>query len=156
VHKDKLQLVIVGDGPEREIILAEAVAMGLDDLHLPGFMTKPWQFVGLLDIFALSSDSEQFPVSLVEAMAAGCPVVSTDVGDVAHMVAPENRPFIVQPDDEGAFSLLLGELASGAKLRADIGMANRAKARLCFAEADMIAAYAQLYGQAIARPGALL
>ncbi|MBK5265416.1 MAG: glycosyltransferase [Alphaproteobacteria bacterium] len=155
-HKDTLQLVIVGDGPERKAILAEAASMGLDDLHLPGFMTNPWQFVGLFDIFGLSSDSEQFPISLVEAMAGGCPVVATDVGDVAQMVASENRPFIVPPGDETAFSLSLGRLAGDAMLRADIGAANREKARHCFLEAGMIAAYAQLYGQAIARPDSLL
>src|SRR3546814_17400481 len=64
-----------------------------DLLCLPGFMNEPWNFIGLFDIFALSSDSEQFPISLVEAMAAACPAVATNVGDVVDMVAPENRPF---------------------------------------------------------------
>ena len=99
-HRARLQLVVVGEGPERDAILAEAAAQGLDDICLAGFMTDPWRFVGLFDIFALSSDSEQFPISLVEAMAAGLPVASTDVGDVANMVAPANRPFVVA-DEQG-------------------------------------------------------
>lgn len=155
-HRDRLQLVVVGEGPERAAILKEAAAAGLEDMFLPGFMTNPWQFVGLFDIFALSSDSEQFPISLVEAMAAGCPAVATDVGDVAEMVATENRPFIVPRGDEAAFAAALGRLANDAALRADIGAANRKKARGCYAEVDMIGTYADLYGQALGRPSALL
>ncbi|MEY2925667.1 MAG: hypothetical protein RL367_144, partial [Pseudomonadota bacterium] len=57
-----IKLVIVGEGPERETIQAEAVQCGLGDrLIMPGFMAEPHRFVGLFDIFALSSDSEQFP-----------------------------------------------------------------------------------------------
>ncbi|MCI4588910.1 glycosyltransferase family 4 protein [Sphingobium sp. BYY-5] len=149
-HRDRLQLVVVGEGPERDAILAEAAAHGLDDLHMAGFMDRPWRFVGLFDIFALSSDSEQFPISLVEAMAAGVPSVSMDVGDVAHMVAPENRPFIV-PDEKGLADAL-GTLGASADLRGRLGAANRLRAVRDYAEETMVGAYASLYGEALASP----
>ncbi len=152
-HKDQLQLVVVGEGPERDAILAEASAHGLDDLHLAGFMDRPWRFVGLFDIFALSSDSEQFPISLVEAMAAGVPAASMDVGDVANMVAPENRPYVVA--DEAGLAEALGKLADDAGLRQRLGDANRIRAARDYAENVMVNAYASLYGEALASPAIL-
>jgi glycosyltransferase involved in cell wall biosynthesis len=152
-HRDRLQLVVVGEGPERDAIQAAARAAGLDDLCLAGFLPDPARYVGLFDIFALSSDSEQFPISLVEAMAAGLPVASTDVGDVAHMVAPENRPFVVR-DGEG-LARALGALADDAGLRARLGAANRARASRDFAEEAMLDAYARLYGEALVSPSIL-
>ncbi len=153
VHRDQLQLVVIGEGPEREAILAEAAALGLDDICMAGFMAEPWRFVGLFDIFALSSDSEQFPISLVEAMAAGVPAASTDVGDVANMVAPENRPYVVS--DEAGLADALGALASDADLRARLGQANRRRAERDFAENVMVDSYARLYGEALASPAIL-
>lgn len=152
-HKDRLQLVVVGEGPERDAILAEAAVHGLDDLHMAGFMDRPWRFVGLFDIFALSSDSEQFPISLVEAMAAGVPVASMDVGDVINMVAPENRAFVVS--DEAGLALALGALAADPDLRARLGTANRDRAIRDYAEQAMVDAYAKLYGEALASPDIL-
>ncbi|WP_313808497.1 glycosyltransferase [Sphingobium sp.] len=149
-HRDRLRLVVVGEGPQREAIMAEARSHGLDDICMAGFMSEPWRFMGLFDIFALSSDSEQFPISLVEAMAAGLPVVSTDVGDVTHMVAPENRPFVVA--DEAGLSGALAALADDADLRGRLGEANRLRARRDFTEEAMVAAYAALYGQALSSP----
>jgi glycosyltransferase involved in cell wall biosynthesis len=149
-HKDRLQLVVVGEGPERDAILAEAAAHGLHDIHMTGFMDRPWRFVGLFDIFALSSDSEQFPISLVEAMAAGVPAASMDVGDVANMVAPENRTFVV--GQEQGLADALGALAADADLRARLGAANRQRATRDYAEDGMVAAYASLYGEALASP----
>ena len=73
-----------------------------DRVLLPGFLADAARYVGHFDIFALSSDSEQFPIALIEAMAAGLPVVATDVGDVCAMVAPENRRYVVPVDDEAA------------------------------------------------------
>lgn len=152
-HRDRLQLVIVGEGPERDAIAAQARACGLDDIVMPGFMSEPWRFVGLFDLFALSSDSEQCPISLVEAMAAGLPVASMDVGDVAHMVAIENRPLIAP--DEAGLSAALGLLAGDEALRSRLGAANRRRAVRDFDEATMVAAYAHLYGSALASPGIL-
>ena len=149
------RLVIVGEGPESERIAAEARSAGVAArLLMPGFLAEPARWIGHFDIFALSSDSEQFPISLVEAMAAGLPAVSTAVGDVPGMVADDNRPLIVDPADEAAFTAALDSLADQPNLRRAIGGANREKATAEYDEKKMIAAYARLYGEAIGEPEA--
>ena len=153
-NKDRLQLVVVGEGPEHDAILAEAARQGMGDIRMAGFMDRPWRFVGLFDIFALSSDSEQFPISLVEAMAAGVPVASMNVGDVANMVAIANQPYVVT--DEAGLADALGALADDADLRATLGAANRDRATRDYAEKTMVAAYGALYGEALASPRILL
>jgi glycosyltransferase involved in cell wall biosynthesis len=149
------RLVIVGSGPDSERIMAEARALGVASrVVLPGFLSDPAAFIGHFDIFALSSDSEQFPISLVEAMAAGLPVVSTAVGDIRSMVSADNLPLIVDPADEAGFTASLESLASRPDLRRAIGQANREKSVAEYDEDRMIAAYAKVYGEAIGRPDA--
>ncbi len=151
------RLVIVGEGPESERIVAQARACGVADrVHLPGFLSDPASYLGRFDIFALSSDSEQFPIALVEAMAAGLPAVATAVGDVAAIVAPDNLPLIVEPGDEAAFALALDSLAERADLRHAIGRANRARALAEYDEGEMILRYARLYGEALGDPRAFI
>ncbi len=151
---DNIRLVIVGEGPEKEAILAEAERCGMADrLLLPGFLADPARYVGLFDIFALSSDSEQFPISLIEAMAAGLPVAATDVGDVRSMVCQANQGFIKPVDDEAQFAGALTTLVQHEQLRQDIGAQNRMKAQAEYNESKMLARYALLYGHALGRPG---
>ncbi len=149
---EEWHLVILGEGPDREAIVAEADRLGINHrVHLPGNVADPSRVIGLFDIFALSSDSEQFPISVVEAMAAGLPVAAPEVGDILQMVAPENEEFIVPAGDDKALGHAMVRLARDKTLRDSIGEANRMKALAEFDEAKMIATYRRLYSSAMRR-----
>jgi len=152
----KFRLVIVGEGPERDTIAQAAAAMGIaDKLVMPGFLDRPHRFMGLFDIFALSSQSEQFPISVVEAMAAGLPVASTPVGDIRQMVSLENQPFIGEHAGEVRLRDAIQPLLLDADLRVSVGAANRIKARNDYDEKAMIVRYRALYEAAMGKTGAL-
>lgn len=147
------QLVILGEGPERDVIRAEVERLDLvHRVHLPGFVPNPERITGLFDLYALSSNSEQFPISVVEAMAAGIAVASPAVGDVAEMVASENAPFITPLGDEAALADALVKLANDEGLRRSVGAANQIRARAEFDEKAMIATYRRIYANAMRRP----
>ncbi len=143
-----VRLAIVGEGPERDAIEAHAAACGVADrLVMPGFMAEPARWIGHFDLLALSSLSEQAPIAVIEAMAAGLPVVSPDVGDVAAMLSDANRPYVAA--DEAGFRAALAQLAGQAALRADVGAANRRAAAARFDESHMVGAYEKLYARVL-------
>ena len=150
------RLRIIGEGPERRAILQAAAELGIADrLDLPGFNPDPAAALRDIDIFALSSDSEQQPISLIEAMASGLPVVSTDVGDVREMVSDENSSLIVPASHENLFAEALSKMAANISDRVAIGAANRAKALQIFGEKTMVDRYRALYEAAMGQQGAL-
>ena len=137
------RLIIVGDGEERPTLERLAHKLSGGRIIFLGHMPDPGLAYRHFDIFALSSDTEQMPMSLLEAMAAGLPAAATDVGDVATMLAAENRPFVTRRDDAAlaeAFNALLDLPA----LRHRIGAANRAKVGRDYGQEKMFSAYAKL------------
>jgi glycosyltransferase involved in cell wall biosynthesis len=139
------RLVIVGDGPERGALQALAAAEGIgDQVEFAGHRPDPAPLYAGFDVFALSSDTEQMPLSVLEAMASGLPVAATDVGDVAAMLDPANRPYVVAREDEALSNALAG-LAARSDLRTALGAANRARAHAEFAESDMVNAWRDLF-----------
>ena len=152
----RFRLVIVGEGPERAAIEQAALAMGIDDrVVLPGFLERPYHFIGHFDLLALSSRSEQAPIAVLEAMAAGLPIVSPRLGDIPDMVSPENLPFLPEHRSELHLRDMMQALAGDREGRRRIGAANQAKARAEYDEGAMIARYTALYADAVGRPGCL-
>ena len=139
------RLVIVGDGPERAALQTLANDLGVAArVQFTGHQQDTARLYAQFDIFALSSDTEQMPLSIIEAMASGLPVLSTAVGDVRLMVADANAPYITELDDTalgGALSALLSDTA----LRDRLGHANLLKARSTFDQAAMFASYGALW-----------
>ncbi len=139
------RLVIVGDGPQRTALTALAGELGIAHrVEFAGHQTDTPGFYARFDIFALSSDTEQMPLSVIEAMASGLPVVATDVGDVRLMVSAENAPFITKLDD-AALAGALAALAADPGQRQRIGAANLRKAARDFDQAAMFRAHAALW-----------
>jgi glycosyltransferase involved in cell wall biosynthesis len=139
------RLIIVGDGPQRPALEALAATLGVAQrVEFAGHHSDTVPFYAGFDIFALSSDTEQMPLSVIEAMASGLPVVSTDVGDVRLMLAEPNRPYVTRLDD-GAFAAALAGLIADPVGRRRIGDANRLKAEQDFDQAAMFAAHASLW-----------
>ncbi len=139
------RLVIVGDGPERAGLEAVARELGVAErVMFAGHQTDPSGFYAGFDVFALSSDTEQMPLSVLEAMAAGLPVVATDVGDVRTMVALGNTRWLCARED-GALARALGDALGDAAGRRAVGTANQQKSVREYAQEAMFAAYGALF-----------
>jgi len=143
----KLRLVIVGDGPQRSILEQVALQSGqAEKIVFVGASEKPEAFFADMDIFGMSSDTEQMPLVLLEAMASGLPVFATDVGDIASLVSDGNLPYVTNLADTSALSRSLVFLAQDFKLRQRIGVANKAKAFAAFDQRAMVQSYSELFG----------
>ncbi len=142
------RLLVVGDGPERAALERLAsVLLPPGQAAFVGHMPDPAQAYRHMDLFALSSDTEQMPLSLLEAMASGLPAVSTDVGDVARMLGPESLAFVT-PLDASALAAALDRLLVDPVLRRRLGDDNRSRAVLLYDEWQMIARWTKLLADA--------
>jgi len=145
--------LVVGDGEERPALERRAAAPDLAGrVHFAGYQADPAPFYRAMDLFALSSDSEQMPLCLVEAMASGLPVAATDVGDVRAMLPVEQAPFLVKVDGAGTAAALgsrIAALARDSEARRDLGRLNRRRAEDRFAFEAMRAAYREVYASAL-------
>ena len=138
------ELTIVGDGPMRGDLQSLAKELGIAArVRFTGHTDQAQDFYRHFDIFALSSDTEQMPLSVLEAMASGLPVAATDVGDVRAMLAEGNSDFVVLQDDARLADALRRLLADPMGARV-IGAANREKAVRDYDQRAMLAIYAAL------------
>ena len=146
------RLIIVGDGPERGALEADARTRGISEqVVFVGAVAAPERFFRGFDLFALTSDTEQMPLGLMEAMATGKTCLATDVGDVAHMLAEDNAPFVFEKTAEADMVSGLRTLLQDRDRREVIGAANRRVAERDFDRAAMAERYDRVLRDAAAR-----
>jgi glycosyltransferase involved in cell wall biosynthesis len=110
-------LVIVGEGPERPRIEKKIASLGIGSaVTLTGQQTSAEPYYGIANVAVLSSLSEGSPNALLEAMAAGVPVVATDVGGVPEIAVRDDTALLVQPGDPGELAESMGRLIREPRL----------------------------------------
>ncbi len=120
-------LDLVGDGPRQAEIRSLAGELGLGErVRFHGYLADPSGVLAQAQVFALSSRSEAFPRSILEALRAGLPVVASDVGGVGEAVADGVSGLLVAAGDPQALTSALGRLVESAPLRQSMGAAARA------------------------------
>jgi glycosyltransferase involved in cell wall biosynthesis len=149
-----MHVLLLGDGAERPAMeaLAAKTPTLFGRVHFAGFVPDPAEHYRAMDVFCISSDTEQMPVALLEAMGSALPVVSTDVGDVRAILGDVQEPFVVPlGEHESAWPLAekLTELLRDPERRARLGEANRSRIREQFTFEAMLSAYRQVYRGAL-------
>lgn len=146
-HGLNARLVIAGDGDERERLQNLCTELGVAEKCLfLGHRNDLPLVLPEFDIFAMSSDTEQMPISLIEAMVAGLPAVATGVGDIPAILGAGNTRFVV-PAEPAELANAITELILNKESRMKIGAENRERARSKFSKDAMVLAWNQIYGR---------
>lgn len=156
----RAHVLLVGDGDERARLEERAARPDLAGrVHLAGYRPDPERFYRIMDLFAITSDTEQMPVCLLEAMASSLPVVSTDVGDIRAVLPAEQEPWLVPLEGEAtrdvtweALAGRLAELARDPGTRRRLGGLNRRRAEERFSFETMLSAYREIYHEVLCLP----
>ena len=139
-----IHLMVVGDGADRAFLENLTVEMGLEkNVAFVGYQSQESvrQYLRQTDIFVLPSFAEGIPVVLMEAMAMGVPVVTTQIAGVSELVESGENGYLVPPGDSGALVTAIAKLVDNADRRAQFGQAGRKKVEQHF---DISAALSNL------------
>ena len=126
-HND-VTFLLVGDGPEMAMVQAQVQALGLcDRIRLPGFREDGRRFLGLLDIYLMTSRFEGLPIALLEAMALGKPVVATNVGGIPEAVTHGAEGLLTAVGAIDELTNHVTQLLAQPRLRKRLGQAGATK-----------------------------
>ena len=143
---NNLKLLIIGDGPKRKDLEIFVGDLGLAGrIIFTGNVADTAVFYRAMDIFALTSISENEPNTLLEAMATGLPIVATDVGDVRYMLDGENGGIVVKPKDIYAIADGIEYFLKNKQAARDKGGFVRKRTEELFNLERMVSAYEKLY-----------
>lgn len=147
-----VHLLLIGDGERRQALENLAMELGLGDhCHFAGRMVEPFNLHSLFDISVLCSVNEAFSNSVLEAMAAGNPVVATAVGAMADAVMHQRTGWLVPPRDPARLAAALDRLVEDPQLRLRWGAAGAARVRERFTPAVALGELEALYQRLLAR-----
>jgi glycosyltransferase involved in cell wall biosynthesis len=147
-------LCMVGDGPDRVGVEELAGELGIvRDCLFPGYQEEVGPFFAAFDVFVLPSGNEGTPVTAIEALASGCPVVASRVGGVPGVVDDGVDGFLVAPEAVDEVASRLAELARDAELRARMGAAGRERMQTRYAVDRLIDDVDRLYRELLEQKG---
>jgi glycosyltransferase involved in cell wall biosynthesis len=147
-------LCMVGDGPDRERVEQLASELGVVRHCLfPGYQEDVGQFFSAFDVFVLPSGNEGTPVTAIEALAGGCPVVATRVGGVPDVVRDGEDGFLVAPGAVEELADRLERLAGDPELRERMGGAGRGRVLPRYSVERLIDDVDRLYRELLERKG---
>lgn len=136
-------LVMLGKGEEEENLKALARELGISErINFAGFVVNVEDYLNNADVFLLSSDYEALPLALLEAMAAGLPIISTDVGGVRDIVT--DNGVLIAPRDTSALVQAMEKLYLDRELRLEMAGASRKNVR-AYDVSNTVAGYSELY-----------
>jgi len=144
-------LAVVGDGPLEDELRAQATVSGVADrVVFAGARSDAWQLVGAADAVVLPSLGEGLPLTVLEALAIGTPLVATSVRGVAGLLEDEQTALLVPSNDAEAFADAITRVLNDAELARRIASNGRVLAAR-FDEATMVRRYLELYDRVLAR-----
>ena len=146
-HVDpRARLVVIGDGPLRDRLKRYARRVQVDHLvHFAGHRDDVPELMPHFDVLALTSAYEGMPNSVMEAMAAGVPVVATDVPGTRDLVVAEETGYLVPVGARDVFCQRVRKLLENDELRRQLGDAGRRRVAECFPVEKMVNLHAELY-----------
>ena len=144
-----VQCVVIGDGPDEARLRALADELGIGErVDFVGYAEDPYPLVAGFDICALPTRLEAFGLSALECMAAGVPVVASNVGGLAEIITHGVDGFLVPPGDPGVLAAALARLLADPALRTRLAVeAARTAAR--FSVEAMVAGTVAVYEAAL-------
>ncbi len=143
-----LHLVLVGEGPNRPAVATAIRESGAGAfIHLLGQRMDVKRILSSFDVFALTSDNEGLPLVIPEAMAAGLPVVSTNVGGIPDVVVDRETGRLVPPGNEAELNGALVELTSDRALAVTYGSNGQSVALRRYSAEVMYTRYMDTYAQ---------
>lgn len=146
------RLLLVGEGAQRSTLEAEAKSLGTSNqVQFMGLRRDVPDILSAADIFVMASDWEGNPLSVMEAMAAGKPVVSTAVGGIPELVQHEHSGLLVQRGDSTQLASSLIRLGLDHNMRHLMGERARQEARQRFDVSLMAESYEEIYTALMAR-----
>jgi sugar transferase (PEP-CTERM/EpsH1 system associated) len=141
-----IQLLIAGDGPARPALVEQVNRLGLTDrVTFTGHCDRVKSVLDRLDVFVLPSLTEGIPLALLEAMAAGVPVIATAVGGVPEVVEDGVSGVLVPADDVTALAGAIDQIVADPSRRRDLAQNGRTRVVDRFSLSAMAAAYRELY-----------
>jgi glycosyltransferase involved in cell wall biosynthesis len=147
---NRVRLLVAGGGPLRSDVEGLAAALGVSGkVRILGARTDVADVLGASDAFILSSTWEGSPLSIMEAMAAGLPVICTAVGGVPEVVDAPRTGLLVPPNSVTQLADAIARLAGDAAAAQSMGDAGRQRARSCFDTSVMTQRYSRLYARAL-------